>query len=632
MMVWTAVLAYMAFVVWRLGIHKRLPLIVSRISLETIPDRAARSHGDMPLFTTDEPCAWNVPAFASRYSDPNSWSATRILDTAGFVAAALLKSCELHRGDRVALFKTNHLDMHVLMSGIVRAGGIACPINSKFAADKLHPYLVNIGAQILISDTPTLLRAVSSGADLSSVTRIIIAEHKTAIDDAGTKALNATQAVAPRAELIWIEDILASVTSPAKVVERRYSDVMYLVHSSGTTGFPKAVTLRNGPQSHAVRGWLSYVHLSPSRDKGFLAVPNNHQAVILSFNSLLLLGLKTHWTGAYDRDGFVAERVVRQLESGAFTGFFGFPVTYTMLKEIPREVAPLRRMRFWATTADASHEAIQKRFISRGGAFRSIGIPIDGSIFMDAQGSSEVGTPSVLRYVTRFTRRFERRIGRRGSTPFGPQLRISYPSGHPVPRGAVGRLEVKGKTVFDSYWNDPDLTSLAFCDGWFFTGDVARLDRDGNFIQLDREVDVIHTGDGDVYTLLIEEIVHKHPSVFDACVYAARQSNGTQLPAAWIAPRHGHDDDADNMMSDLNGMLPTGSKLSHVEVHAWEDFPMGVTGKTLKRVLSQASEPALPTERNRPPGFRGSALRDNHVSAPAPAAAFPAYLAGVRIP
>ena len=74
---------------------------------------------------------------------------------------------------------------------------------------------------------------------------------------------------------------------------------MYLVHSSGTTGFPKAVILRNGAQSHAVRGWLCYVHLSRTRDRGYVAVPNNHQAVILTFNSSLLFGLPVHWDSSY---------------------------------------------------------------------------------------------------------------------------------------------------------------------------------------------------------------------------------------------------------------------------------------------------------------------------------------------
>ncbi|HJR60571.1 MAG TPA: fatty acid--CoA ligase family protein, partial [Vicinamibacterales bacterium] len=392
----------------------------------------------------------------------------------------------------------------------------------------------------------------------------------------------------PQVEAVWIEEALDGIGEEAAAVPRPASEPVYLVHSSGTTGFPKAVTLRNGPQSHAVRGWLSYVHLSRTRDRGYLAVPTNHQAVILTFNSLLLLGLRTHWIGPYDRHGFEPNRVVRELQDGGFTGYFGFPVTYTLLKEVERAPASLCRMRFWASTADATHEAITRRFVTLGGAFKSVGIPITGSIFLDAQGSSEVGTPSVLRYFTRFTRRFARRIGRAGSTPFGPEVRIADPSGRPVTPGTVGRLEVKGRTVFDSYWNDPALTAQVIRDGWFFTGDVARLERDGHFVQLDREVDVIRTRSGDVYSLPIEEIVHFHPAVFDVCVYGARQPDGSQLPAACVALREAAGVGAGRLLEELNARLPPEARLSRLDIRDWAEFPMGVTGKTLKRVFREA--------------------------------------------
>jgi hypothetical protein len=88
----------------------------------------------------------------------------------------------------------------------------------------------------------------------------------------------------------------------------------------------------------------------------------------------------------------------------------------------------------WPTSA-ASHAEIVRRFVGVGGAFRTVGLPITGSVFLDAQGSSEVGTPSVLRYVTRFTRAFDRRVGRPGSTPFGPAIRITSRDGRPPPTG-----------------------------------------------------------------------------------------------------------------------------------------------------------------------------------------------------
>ena len=115
-----------------------------------------------------------------------------------------------------------------------------------------------------------------------------------------------------------------------------------------------------------------------------------------------------------------------------------------------------------------------KPCVAVGGVFRRLGLPFTGSVYLDAQGSSEVGTPSVLRYYTRLTKRYERRIGRRHSTPFGPRIRITR-DGQPVKGDQAGRLEVRGRTVFDTYWNNHALTLEAIRDGWFFTGDVARF-------------------------------------------------------------------------------------------------------------------------------------------------------------
>ncbi|MGI9073296.1 MAG: hypothetical protein ACR2JB_18755 [Bryobacteraceae bacterium] len=86
------------------------------------------------------------------------------------------------------------------------------------------------------------------------------------------------------------------------------------------------------------------------------------------------------------------------------------------------------------------------------------------------------------------TRTFGRRIGRAGSTPFGPAVRVMDTMGELAGRGEAGRLEVKGKTVFDAYWNDHTLTQRAFRGEWFLTGDVAYRAADGQSIQLDREV------------------------------------------------------------------------------------------------------------------------------------------------
>jgi long-chain acyl-CoA synthetase len=586
----TILAAYLAFVVIRIGLHQRSVLALRSISLDTIPDRAAKMYGKKPLFTCDTPVGWNVPALTELYRDATEWNASRIASTAAFLAAMLTQVAGVKRGDRVAIFKENHFDIHLLHLSVIRAGGIACTINGKFAADDLERYLKNLGATVLISDAVTLARVQRAGGTYGGMRTIVVAEKKSDVAQAELHEL--LTAITPNIAVIWIEEALRSVAHGSSPIPRGKDEPLYLVHSSGTTGFPKAVILKNRAQSHAVRGWLCYVHVSRTRDKGYMAVPNNHQAVILTFHGLLLLGVPVHWTGAYDREGFDAERVVRELAAGRFTGFFGFPVTYTQLAGVDLGAHDLSRMRVWASTADASHEAIQRRFVAVGGAFRGLGLPMTGSVYLDAQGSSEVGTPSVLRYITRFTKHFERRVGRPGSTPFGPKVRVVGDNGRVVKRGEAGRLKVKGKTVFAGYWNDHSLTFSAICDEWFFTGDIARQGRDGHLVQLDREVDVIHTTAGPVYSLLIEEKIHKHGAVFDTCVYGARQSDGSQLPVAAIALRHTSELQLTpaELKDELNANLTAKEQLHRIEIMDWSEFPMGITGKTLKRVFRLRTE------------------------------------------
>ena len=580
----TLLVAYAVFVATALGLVHRLRLACGPISLDRIVDVAARRYGDEPIFTTDADVTWAVPTLAARHPDARTWSAVRLRDTADHVAGALLGELGLQHGDRVALLKSNHLDIHVLHTAVVRAGGVACPMNGHFVADKVDPYLRNVGASLLFTDVPTLLRVLREDGSLGTVRAGVLADTRlSASDDELAELEERLRRVQPEVALHWIEDLLARAT-PATPRRRGSKEVLYLVHSSGTTGFPKAVILRNGRQAHAVRGWLCYVHASRKRDRGYFALPHNHQAVILTFNAALLGGFRAHWTSGYGRGDVDPQRIVRELAEGGYTGFFAFPVVYTQLKELPLRQAGLSGMRYWGSTADAAHEAVIRPFTEVGSVVRRLGIPVDGSVYLDAQGSSEVGTPSVLRRYTRFTRRYGRRIGKPGSTPFGPEVRIAR-DGVPVPRGEVGRLEVRGRTVTEGYWDDPALTGAAVRDGWFFTGDVARFSRDGHVVQLDREVDVIHTPHGDVYSLLVEERVHQHPAVFDACVYGARLPDGRQSPAAAVAVRAGVATSVEVLTAELNSVLGPAEQLAHVEVLPWEAFPLGVTGKTLKRVF-----------------------------------------------
>lgn len=373
-------LSYMIVVLFQIGLLKRIALVLSNIALEEVQFRAAKKYGDSNLFTCDTPAKWEIPIHKVKYPDPLVWSAMRLKSTAGLIGAMLQSKLNLKYGERVAVCKENHLDIHILIMGIIRAGGIACPVHGKFPSNLIGAYISKLGAEILIIDLPNFFRFYLEG-NFGIVRSILLMNEKSDLNERTTTMFSEISGKYPKVNILFFSDAINGIVSEADIIKRGKNDPVYLVHTSGTTGIPKAVILRNGPQSFAIKGWLCYVHLSRRLDRAYMAVPNNHQAVILTFNSCLLLGLPAHWSSHHDPVGFDAKSTVLELEKGKFTGFFGFPNTYTQMKELNLSNYNLSKMRIWGTTADASHEAIITRFLQEGSAFKNLGIPIKGAVF-----------------------------------------------------------------------------------------------------------------------------------------------------------------------------------------------------------------------------------------------------------
>lgn len=591
---------YVIYALHKLGYYARIPLTFSKISLEQIPAKAAKRYGDREIFFSDTPCAWGIPQLSTMQTKPSSWSANALNLTAGFVGAVIQRTGPLNKGDRVAILKENHFDIQLLMMSAVRAGGVACPINADFVSDKLHPYLKNLGSKIFISDANTLHRLINEGAEFADVRHIILADCKLNHETQVIMQLEecAKAHISKLKSLVWIEDALQSVTTPISPTPRGKEEPIYLTHSSGTTGFPKSVILTNGGQSHAARGMVAYSVIAKN-DKAYVAIPFNHQACMTTFNSALIAGVQTYWASKTKFD-LEPRKVLEKLAKDKFAAFFSFPIAYVQMAGEDLDQYDLSSMKIWGCTADACHEVLQRKFSSTGSFFKNIGLPIQGSVFVDAQGSSEVGTPSVMRYITVLTRKFERRVGRWGSVPFGPRIKIVKSDGTIAKTGETGRLYVKGKTVTPGYWNNHAKTYAEFDQKWFFTGDVARKLNGGTIVQLDREVDVIHSREGEIYSLPIEEKIHKHNAVFDCCVYGARQPDGYQKPAVAVALRDGVNFSEQDLLVELNAILGTNEKLSSLKIIAYKDFPIGVTGKTLKRTFRDQTETGEVMEMNRP--------------------------------
>ncbi|TDR79759.1 class I adenylate-forming enzyme family protein [Paludibacterium purpuratum] len=550
-----AALGYLIFAFIHLGFPGRLTLLARWDDrIDTVLETAVRRHGLRELIELARPMHW---------IDRRVWTAGQLLDTVDALSACW-HSLGVEPGDRVAIYKANDFDYFLFSAAAIRLGAIAVPMNANVPPETAGLYLSRVGASLLITDCANWARVRPY---------IPACVHQAVLADG--PAPTTEERVYPLTEL------LRQAPRSAPRVARGSADPLYIVHTSGTTGVPKGVILKSEGIAQSLRSIVLFNLVSP-RDLACFALPLNHQVSQLYLHGTLLMGMRCIVNGDLDAQG-----LLWQLEQRQPSVFFGFPITYTRLMIAGATKRALASVRIWGTTADASHEVQQRAFLPKGSFFRRLGLPVDGSLFIDGLGSSEVGIAALLRITTPWTRHFDRRVGRK--TPLGPQIKVADSTGRPVVKGRPGLLMIKGRSMFGGYWNAHDVLYAASRDGWWFTGDVVRQGEDGEMIHLDREVDVIHTRNGPVYTLPLEERLLKCTGVLDVSVFGVRQQPDAQEePAAVVALNKGAAPVAPyTLLQAINRQMAPEQHLSHLWIIPWEEFPIGATGKTLKRHLRE---------------------------------------------
>jgi len=213
-----------------------------------------------------------------------------------------------------------------------------------------------------------------------------------------------------------------------------------------------------------------------------------------------------------------------------------------------------------------------------------------GSQFIDGLGSSEMGMALFGGVTTPETPRSDRNVGK--PTEVVEHATILDDDGNELPIGAVGMLAVKAPSITPGYWKNPRLTNTFQLNGYWLTGDVARRDADGYFYHLDRTVDVIDTLAGPVYSLPIEEVLLADCDdiVQDCSVIGVPGHAGEgQRPIAVVCLQ----EDAKSMSEEAileraNKELADKGMTSLAAIRIVRepaDFPLGPTGKVLKREL-----------------------------------------------
>jgi long-chain acyl-CoA synthetase len=202
-----------------------------------------------------------------------------------------------------------------------------------------------------------------------------------------------------------------------------------------------------------------------------------------------------------------------------------------------------------------------------------------GCMILEGYGLSETSPVASFNHPDR-----ERKPGSIGTPIEGVEMQVWDDDGNEVPQGEVGEIVIRGHNIMKGYWNREDANKEAITEeGWFRTGDMAKMDEDGYFFIVDRKKDLIIRGGYNVYPREIEEVLYEHPAIQEAAVIGVPHDELGEEVGAAVVLKEGESVDEDELKSYVKEQVAAYKYPRKI----WftDELPKGPTGKILKREI-----------------------------------------------
>ena len=152
-----------------------------------------------------------------------------------------------------------------------------------------------------------------------------------------------------------------------------------------------------------------------------------------------------------------------------------------------------------------------------------------------------------------------------------------------VKQGSPGEILIKGPTVMQGYWNNPDETRNQLKDGWLFTGDIAVADEDGYIFIVDRKKDMIIAGGFNIYPREVDEVLYRHPKVAEAVTVGIPDSYRGETVKAFVVLKPGENATDKDIINFCKEKLTAYKVPKLVEFR--NTLPKSAVGKILRKIL-----------------------------------------------
>jgi len=419
-------------------------------------------------------------------------------------AAYLQSKLNISKGDRVALMSPNMLSFPVAMWGIIKVGGVQVNVNPLYTPKELQHQLVDAQVDTIIIFSPST-KVLADIVENTQIKNIIVIE----LDDLVGKGLPSTPADERLSQFIPFLGALDQGRSMAlNIVDICPQDILFLQYTGGTTGLSKGAMLSHG---NIIANVLQYKEFAKDKiDYGheivITAIPMYH-IFALTANALcyFFFGAKNILvTNPRDMASFVN---VWQTNKATF--FTGVNTLFNGLLHTPGfDEADFSSLKLTIGGGAAVQPAVAKKWQK-----------ITGNKLNEGYGLSETSPILTLNFGDR-SNNDGLYIAGIGTAIPSTEISIRDDEGDVVEQGQAGELCAKGPQVMVGYWENEQATSEAMTeDGYFKTGDIALLDKNGFFHIVDRKKDMIIVSGFNVYPNEIEAEIANMPGILEsACI------------------------------------------------------------------------------------------------------------------
>lgn len=474
------------------------------------------------------------------------------------VAKSLLAK-GIAKGERVGIWSPNRSEWVLLQYATARVGIILVNINPSYRSSELEYVLNQSGIKMLVS-------ALSfRGSD-----------YKQMVEEVAANCPTLTETI--YLDKDWDSFLSLSHTISDETLAEAESTIQFdepvnIQYTSGTTGFPKGVTLTH--HNLLNNGYFIGVRLKyTDTDRVCIPVPFYHCFGMVIGN----LCCTSHGAAmVVPSESFDPATTLKAVEKEKCTSLYGVPTMFIAELALPDfESYNLTSLRTGVMAGSPCPVEIMKQVQSKM-YMKEVSICYGMTETSPVSIQTVIGAP------------LEKQVSTVGTVQDHLEIKIIDPeTGHVVPRGQPGELCTRGYSVMLKYWNNPEATAIVLDDArWMHTGDIAVMDDEGYVNISGRIKDIIIRGGENISPREIEEFLYTHPHIEDVQVIGIPDAKYGEVIMAWVKAKK------DSGLEEIHLLDFCKGKIAHYKVPKyWKftaDFPVTITGKVRKVEMREIS-------------------------------------------